>query len=210
MVELPGVAVTIQAPEFGKPLRSTLPVAVIQVGCVIVPAIGAAGVKGCASITAFVETADTQPDEFVTVKVYVIFSAKPLKLPVVTGPEPEIVDPPGAAVTVHVPEFGKPLKSTLPVAIEQVGCVIAPTTGAEGVEGCALITAFKEDTDTHPEAFITVNVYVVFSVKPLKTPVVTGPEPVTVEPPGVAVTVHAPEFGKPLKSTLPVATEHVG
>ena len=39
--------------------------------------------------------------------------------------------------------------------------------------------------------------------------VVDEPVPVAVAPPGVAVTVHVPE-GKPLKATLPVATEHVG
>ena len=34
---------------------------------------------------------------------------------------------------------GSPLKTTLPVATAQVGCVIAPTTGAVGVGGCALM-----------------------------------------------------------------------
>jgi hypothetical protein len=34
--------------------------------------------------------------------------------------------------------------------------------------------------------------------------------PVVVEPPGVAVTVHDPVAGNPLRSILPLATAHVG
>ena len=47
-------------------------------------------------------------------------------------PVPVVVVPPGVLVNVHVPVEGKPLNTTLPVAKEQVGCVIVPTTGAEG------------------------------------------------------------------------------
>lgn len=39
---------------------------------------------------------------------------------------------PGLIVQLPV---GKPLKSTLPVAVKQVGCVIVPVAGADGVEG---------------------------------------------------------------------------
>lgn len=67
--------------------------------------------------------------------MYVVLAVKPLKVATVAGAEPEIVAPPGFAVTVHTPEFGKPLKSTLPVATEHVGCVIVPIAGAEGVDG---------------------------------------------------------------------------
>ena len=35
---------------------------------------------------------------------------------------------------VHVPE-GKPLNTTLPVGTVQVGCVMVPTIGADGVTG---------------------------------------------------------------------------
>ncbi len=35
--------------------------------------------------------------------------------------------------TVQVPAAGKPLNATLPVEVEQVGCVRVPTTGAIGV-----------------------------------------------------------------------------
>ena len=45
--------------------------------------------------------------------------------------DPEMVAPPGLAVTVHG-VTGKPLKSTLPVAKAQVGCVIEPMVGAVG------------------------------------------------------------------------------
>jgi hypothetical protein len=50
-------------------------------------------------------------------------------------PVPEVVTLPGLRVNVHVPEDGKPLNITLPVASVHVGCVIAPITGAEGVGG---------------------------------------------------------------------------
>ena len=36
------------------------------------------------------------------------------------------------------------------------------------------------------------------------------PVPVVITPPGLRVKVHVPVAGKPLKSTLPVATVHVG
>ena len=36
------------------------------------------------------------------------------------------------------------------------------------------------------------------------------PVPVVVIPPGALVKVHVPEEGKPLNSTLPVASLHVG
>lgn len=40
--------------------------------------------------------------------------------------------------------------------------------------------------------------------------VVDVPVPVDVEPPGLVVIVHSPVEGRPLSSTLPVATSHVG
>ena len=83
-------------------------------------------------------------------------AAKPLNVPVV--PVPVIVEPPGVAVTVQVPDDGSPLKSTLPVAVVQVGWVIVPTTGADGVSGCALITKLAVGVDVHPSALVTVKV----------------------------------------------------
>ena len=65
---VPPVAVMVQLPE-GRPLRATLPVAVAQVGWIMVPTIGASGVAGWVLIVALVEATEVQPTELVTVKV---------------------------------------------------------------------------------------------------------------------------------------------
>ena len=59
-------------------------------------------------------------------------AVNPLKVPVVVGPDPFRVAPPGVAVTVQFPDGGNPLSSTLPVAVAQVGCVMVPAVGASG------------------------------------------------------------------------------
>ena len=51
---------------------------------------------------------------------------------VVEVPEPVLVTAPGLRVNVHVPVDGNPFRITLPVVMAQVGCVIVPTSGAEG------------------------------------------------------------------------------
>ena len=51
---------------------------------------------------------------------------------------------------------GNPLNATLPVAKAQVGCVIVPTTGADGVAGAALITTFADVKEIHPDELVTV------------------------------------------------------
>jgi len=56
---------------------------------------------------------------------------------------------------IQFPE-GKLLNTTLPVASAHVGCVIAPTVGAAGVEGCILITTLADGIEVHPAAFVTV------------------------------------------------------
>ena len=71
-------------------------------------------------------------------------------------PLPVVVTAPGVLVSVHVPVEGSPLSTTLPVATLHVGWVIAPTTGAVGDDGAALITTFPDDGDMHPDAFVTV------------------------------------------------------
>ena len=77
---------------------------------------------------------------------------------VAVGEDPVIVDPPGVADTVQGVE-GKPPNATLPVAVAQVGWVIVPTIGADGVTGWAFITAGVDNTDVHPEAVrVTVKV----------------------------------------------------
>jgi len=50
-------------------------------------------------------------------------------------PVPVVVIPPGVLVNVHVPDAGKPLRTTLPVATEQAGWVTVPATGIVGVTG---------------------------------------------------------------------------
>ena len=77
---------------------------------------------------------------------------------VVDVPVPVLVVPPGDLVMVHVPEEGSPLRTTLPVATEQVGWVIAPIPGAEGVTGWVLITTLFDAEDVHPTELVTVNV----------------------------------------------------
>ena len=70
---------------------------------------------------------------------------------VVLTPVPVIA--PG--LMVQVPVAGNPLNTTLPVATAQVGWVMAPTTGAVGVAGWALITIFADAAEEHPTEFVT-------------------------------------------------------
>jgi len=89
---------------------------------------------------------------------------------VVLVPVPVVVVPPGDLVTVQVPEDGRPLNTTLPVATPHVGCVIVPTIGADGVSGWALIVTLVPD-DVHPAELLAVTVYVPIGT-PENTPVV--------------------------------------
>ena len=100
--------------------------------------------------TTFPDAADVQLAALVTVKEYE-FAASPSKVVVV--PDPVVVEPPGLAVTIHVPDAGKPLRNTLPVTVEQVGCVIVPTVGAIGGEYTVTLTA---SVFVHPLAFVIV------------------------------------------------------
>jgi hypothetical protein len=56
----------------------------------------------------------------------------PAFIPDIVLLEPVPVIAPGLIVQFPA---GSPFKTTLPVATAQVGCVIVPTTGAEGVTG---------------------------------------------------------------------------
>ena len=60
-----------------------------------------------------------------------------------------VVDPTDS-VTVQVPDAGSPLRATLPVAVIQVGWVMAPITGADEVAGCALMVALSDAAEVHP------------------------------------------------------------
>ena len=118
----------------------------------MVPITGAAGVGGCALITALPDAGDVQPTAFVTVKVNV-----PAGIPdnVVLIPVPVLVVAPGVLVSVHVPVAGNPFRIALPVAIAHVGWVIVPIVGAVGVDGCAFMTTLADGVERHPEAFVT-------------------------------------------------------
>ena len=69
-----------------------------------------------------------------------------------------VVVPPGVLVNVHVPEAGKPFKTTLPVAIAQVDWEMVPKVGAVGDNGWAVTTTLAEAGDTQPEELVTVKV----------------------------------------------------
>jgi hypothetical protein len=113
------------------------------------PITGIAGVDGCAGITTFDEADEVQPTEFVTVKLYV----PDARLDIVFElPDPLI--PPG--LIIQLPAEGKPFKITLPVDTVQVGGVMVPTPGAEGVMGWLLITTSAEAADVQPEELVTV------------------------------------------------------
>jgi hypothetical protein len=79
--------------------------------------------------------------------------------------------------------------------------------GAVGVDGLALITTLAEAGEEHPDAFVTVKVYV-----PAARPeiVVLVPVPAVVALPGVLVMVQVSDEGRPLSITLPVPTSHEG
>ena len=113
--------------------------------------------------------------------------------------EPVPVMAPGLIVQFPA---GNPFKTTLPVATAQVGWVMTPTMGADGVAGCALITMAGVGKEVHPIALVTVKVY-----EPA-----TNPDLVYVDPePDIApgLIIQFPE-GNPFNTTLPVETEHVG
>jgi hypothetical protein len=122
----------VQFPE-GNPLSTTDPVDIAQVGCVMIPAMGAAGVAGCTLITTLADAVDVHPAALVTVKLYVP-GARPLI--VVVAVLPGIA--PGLIVQLPA---GRLLKSTLPIAVVQVGCIIVPGAGAVTGGGSVIETA---------------------------------------------------------------------
>jgi len=74
----------------------------------------------------------------------------------VVVPVPVVVTPPGLLVSVQDPVAGNPFKITLPVAVVQVGWVMVPTTGANGVAGCALITIPADAAEIQPAELVIV------------------------------------------------------
>jgi hypothetical protein len=154
VVTASGFLVSVQVPDEGNPFRMTLPVAVPQFGWVIVPIDGAVWVNGPGLITTLEDAREIHPEELVTVKEYV---PDGMPVAVVLVPVPVAVLP-GVLVNVHVPEEGNPLNAALPVPTIQVGWVIVPITGADGVTGCALMTILADAVEVHPEELVTVKV----------------------------------------------------
>ena len=66
-------------------------------------------------------------------------------------PVPVEVIAPGVRVSVQVPAAGSPLRTTLPVATEQVGWVMVPIAGAVGDPGDGLMTTLAEAAEVQPE-----------------------------------------------------------
>lgn len=75
-------------------------------------------------------------------------------------PLPVVVSPPGLRVIVQVPEEGKPFKITLPVDTVQVGCVIVPTEGGEGVELTVKVYVAVAAAQGAPRGLLVVTVMV--------------------------------------------------
>jgi hypothetical protein len=119
---------------------------------------------------------------------------------------PKVIILPWVRVKVQLPD-GRELNTTLPVATVQVGCVGVPVCGAVGVTGCEFMTALRDAGDVQLVEFDTVKVYEPGVIPEI---IVLVPVPEFVNPPGVRVIVQVPVAGKPLKVTLPVATEQVG
>jgi hypothetical protein len=62
---------------------------------------------------------------------------------------------------VQVPVAGRPLNATLPVeAVQEAGWVVKPTIGVAGIPEGAFMTTLAEARDIHPDAFVTVKLYV--------------------------------------------------
>jgi hypothetical protein len=114
--------------------------------------ISSVGIPGVEIVTV-ADSADVQPEEFVTLKVY----TPPARFVMVTlMPVPVVVTAPGNRVRVQVPVAGNPFKTTLPDGTENVGWVIVPREGVAGAAGWAGITTFTDGTDKHPSAVVTV------------------------------------------------------
>jgi hypothetical protein len=65
----PGALVNVHEPDDGKPFKTTLPVATVQLGCVNVPNAGESGVTGWGEMIALFDAGEVHPEAWVTVKV---------------------------------------------------------------------------------------------------------------------------------------------
>lgn len=69
VVTAPGVLVKVQVPVDGKLLKTTLPVAKLQLGEMMVSTVGAVGVVGCVLISTLTDAPELHPAAFLTKKV---------------------------------------------------------------------------------------------------------------------------------------------
>ena len=106
-----------------------------------------------------------------------------------------------------MPVKGRPVKTTEPEGDKQVGEVIVPTTGLEGISGWGDIVMADVAAEEHPAELVTIKVNVpagrLFTVA-------VKPEPPTDIFPGERRRVQVPLEGSPDRFTLPVETVHVG
>ena len=89
----------------------------------------------------------------------------------------------------------------VPVPTAHVGSTIV-NVGVAGAPGAKLMTMPDDAGEIHPAALVTVKLYV-----PVASPEMVVLAPVPAIDPGLMVHVPA---GRPLRTTLPVATAHVG
>ena len=139
----PGLIVHV--PVAGRPFSTTLPVdAEHEEGCMTAATMGAVGATGGALITTSADGSEIHPADAVTLKLWV----PGIRFEMVTV-VPVPVIPPG--LTVHVPDAGSPVNTTLPVVdVHEEGCEIEPTIGAVGATGAGLITISADAFDIHP------------------------------------------------------------
>ena len=69
VVTLSGLRVKVHVPVLGKPFRTTLPVATVHVGCVILPIEGALKTEGAGFMTILGVGREAQPEALVTLTV---------------------------------------------------------------------------------------------------------------------------------------------
>jgi hypothetical protein len=68
---------------------------------------------------------------------------------------------PGLLVSVHVPVDGNPLIATLPVETVQVGLVIVPTPGAEGIAFTDKVNVALAAAQEFPRGLLVTKVIVI-------------------------------------------------
>jgi hypothetical protein len=123
---IPSMLYSMEAPVGA--VTVIVPVGVVQVGCAVTKAVGAAGAPGTV-LTVTLVAVETQPvDVFCAITLYVP-GATPVKVPLDWYVTPSMlysIDAPVGDVIAIVP-----------VGVEQVGCAVTETVGAAGAEGTA-------------------------------------------------------------------------